>query len=519
MEAQLSTDLEQLVTTIRNVSDDYDCFPIKQLVRAVCSEAERLERMWRSERTRRKQFASFTQLVGRRIVEVLAGLDAAEEPLIDSYLSGLLFFQSSAAELMKRLQLEEAHHAGCMEKIDDSNAVRREYELDRFHLAAMKTLRDLQTQLSYLDEKLQPLFAGIRRAEDNATLTWAYVQGPLLEERWQQLETEAQRQGGGQHGLWRGVNSDLAKLLSAMLGAKLGLDWDEQGRWKEKGGFDPTDPFCTIFDPGFAEKKGTEESGKEKADADKADSSSKGKKRRKGEKTADTATDEPGSPSAAAAVSLLPLTPLAAPPSSLLSAFNASCDLELTQLLQRRQAVETSSSLSSAARQAELSRVDDDVQQLMEEWTGDVVETLCGWRAVQEMEARRGEEEKALQAAAEEQRLKREQETAALQSELDGLRQQHASQLSLLETELRAEEERDRRRYGGRSVSTHCAAVSAAGAESGGGEVVVAAAASDCRGGRDRTDHGRRRARRTPPPSRGCCWLGTLRTGRRGKTS
>ena len=246
LEDALSKELEELVTSLRNLSDTYEVFPIKHLMKAVCHQVDRLELLWRSERSRRKQLAAYTPIVGKRIVEALAGLDVAEEPLIDGFLSALLFFHASASEVLQRLLVEEANHASAMEKIDESNTQRKDYELDRYHLQLMKTLRDLQTQLSYLDEKTTPLFHQMRAAEQNAVLVWAYVQGPLMEERWGEVEAD----GKGSGGLWRGINSELAKVLSGLLGMKGGLEW-EGGRWRGKAGFDPTDPFCPIFDPGF----------------------------------------------------------------------------------------------------------------------------------------------------------------------------------------------------------------------------------------------------------------------------
>ena len=222
MEEGLGAEVSELVSALRNLSDSYEVFPITHLLRSISHLIDRIDQHWRTERQRRKHLPAFTPIVGRRVVEALAALDVREEPLVDGYLAAVLFFQAAAGEIRQRLVVEEGNHAGLMEKVDESNVTRREYEMDRYHLQLMKVMRDLQTQLTYLDEKTKPLYGQMRKLEDEAKLVWAMAQGQMLEERWAEVEGE----GKGSGGLFRGINAELAKVLSGLLGLQAGVEWE-----------------------------------------------------------------------------------------------------------------------------------------------------------------------------------------------------------------------------------------------------------------------------------------------------
>ena len=246
-EQAIEVRLEELIALIRNINDEYDVYPIKQTIQHLSADIDTIDSHWRHERHRRKYLASFLPIVGKRLVQTLGALDATEEAVVDGYLSGVLFFKASCVELMKRMLVEESNHASVCEKLDDSATMRREYEMDRYHLALMKLLRDLQTQLSYLNEKLVPLHPQLRRVEDDARATWVYCQSVLLEDRWAELEKEDTAGS-----LFRGVNSELAKVLTALI------------RTNRMGGeVDVHDPFETVYDPGYREDEEEEEEERE----------------------------------------------------------------------------------------------------------------------------------------------------------------------------------------------------------------------------------------------------------------
>ena len=160
----------------------------------------------------------------------------------------MLFFKASCVELMKRMLVEESNHASVCEKLDDSATMRREYEMDRYHLALMKLLRDLQTQLSYLNEKLVPLHPQLRRLEDDARATWIYCQSvhtgrPL---------GRARERGHGRRPFQRNQQR-----------AGQGADWAHTGRHRMGGEVDVRDPFETVYDPGYREDEEEEEEERE----------------------------------------------------------------------------------------------------------------------------------------------------------------------------------------------------------------------------------------------------------------
>ena len=246
-ERALESRLEELIALIRNINDDYDVHPIKQTIGALTSDIDAIDAHWRHERHRRKYLAAFLPIVGRRMVQTLGALDAAEEVAVDGYLSAVLFFKASCVELMKRMVVEESNHASVCEKLDDSATMRREYEMDRYHLALMKMLRDLQTQLTYLNEKLLPLHPQLRRLEDDARATWIYCQSVILEDRWAELDKEDTAGS-----LFKGVNSELAKVLTGLMRAS-----------RMGGEVDVRDPFETVYDPGYREDEEEEEEERE----------------------------------------------------------------------------------------------------------------------------------------------------------------------------------------------------------------------------------------------------------------
>ena len=246
-EQAIEARLEELIALIRNINDEYDVYPIKQTIQHLSADIDAIDAHWRHERHRRKYLASFLPIVGRRLIQTLGTLDAAEEAVVDGYLSAVLFFKASCVELTKRVLVEESNHASVCEKLDDSATMRREYEMDRYHLALMKLLRDLQTQLSYLNEKLAPLHPQLRRVEDDARATWVYCQSAILEDRWAELEKD-----DAAGSLFKGINSELAKVLTGLVRAH-----------RMSGEVDVRDPFETVYDPGYREDEEEEEEERE----------------------------------------------------------------------------------------------------------------------------------------------------------------------------------------------------------------------------------------------------------------
>ena len=478
MEEGLSREVEELVTSLRNLSDSYEVYPIVHLLRAIAQHVDRIDLHWRTERSRRKHLAAFIPIVGRRVVEALAALDVAEEPLVDAHLAAVLFFQAASTEIRQRLTVEEANHAGLMEKLDESNLTRRDYEMDRYHLQLMKVMRDLQTQLTYLDEKTKPLYPQMRRGEDEAKLVWALVQGPLLEERWAEVEGE----GKGAGGLWRGINAELAKVLSGLLGMQGGVEWEE-GKWRSKRGFDPLDPFSTVFDPGFAQDKGKEgkeeKEGKEQlGDGERGKKKGKDKKRedssRSGQSTVEQTSaqrdseDEskqqqqeviaapipsPGVQTTqavpkdagsdqATAVSPAPADSPASgvPPAALLAPFTSAHSPAMADTLHQRAAIQADRSLSAAERSAALQALDADVAALLQGWAGEVIEVVSAWKAAREADDHRGNLDDV-----HDQHRQSADALGVVREELRQVRERQAKERQALEEEAREKREEEER--------------------------------------------------------------------------
>jgi len=242
-ELDFTKSLEQLVTYIRNLSDDYHIFPIKDLLRLITDQIALCERSLAQERARRKVFAAHSEMIGRPIIDCLAKSDLAEEGIQDRYIGALKMFDSATKNLLSRMLHEEQSHAETMESFDESSTEKRQLELDRFHLTLCKITKEIQQQLSYLDESLTPIFEQLRELEDRTHHVWVHVQGELLEQRWSVLTHPSEGR------IFRGINPELAKVLSGLLGMKGGMMVDPiTGCFKPREPFDATDPFDTIFD-------------------------------------------------------------------------------------------------------------------------------------------------------------------------------------------------------------------------------------------------------------------------------
>ena len=285
-ELELTKTLEQLVTCIRNLNEEYHLFPIQELVRLTNEHILYCERGLAQERNRRKIFANHTEIVGRPIVDALSKADLAEEAVQNSYMDALKMFEAAVVELLRKMLSEEQAHASAMEKLDESSTDKRKLETDRFHLNVCKLAKEIQQQLSYLDENLTPIFESLREMEDKTHHVWVHVQGELLEQRWQALlhPTEGR--------LFRGINPELAKVLTGLLGMKGGLAVDPlTGTFQPKTPFDPSDPFDTIFD---YQKQAEAE--RERAELDSDDDSdlegSSRRKKKKGSTDADSDEDD-----------------------------------------------------------------------------------------------------------------------------------------------------------------------------------------------------------------------------------
>lgn len=98
------------------------------------------------------------------------------------------------------------------------------------------------------------MFAKLRKMEEKTRATWIFIQTNLLLDRRNEVRNPAEGQ------LFRGVNPDLAKVLSGLLGMQGGIMVDPTtGKFKAKDPYDPTDPFACIIDPGFAPQQSEEE--------------------------------------------------------------------------------------------------------------------------------------------------------------------------------------------------------------------------------------------------------------------
>jgi len=286
-EMELTKTLEQLVTSIRNLNEDYQLYPIKELVRLCSEHIQYAERGLEQERNRRKIFASHTEIVGRPIVDALSKADLAEEGVQNSYMDALKLYEQAVLDATKKMLVEEQAHATAMEKLDESATDKRTLEVNKYHLTLCRLAKEIQQQLSYLDENLTPILESLRDMEDKTHQVWVHVQGELLEARWAALlhPTEGR--------LFRGINPELAKVLTGLLGMKGGLAVDPlTGCFGPKVPYDPSDPFETIFDYQAAEKAAREREG----ESDLSDSDDEtGKRRKKGKTDADDGEESDGS--------------------------------------------------------------------------------------------------------------------------------------------------------------------------------------------------------------------------------
>ena len=85
-----------------------------------------------------------------------------------------------------------------------------------YHRDLMKLMKNVQIQLADFEERLQPIFYNLRRLEEKLRHGWIRIQGEMLEDRMEIVRNPPEGR------LFRGINPDLALVLSGLLGMQGG---------------------------------------------------------------------------------------------------------------------------------------------------------------------------------------------------------------------------------------------------------------------------------------------------------
>lgn len=237
---------EQLHSAIRNITDDYYIYAITELVRLVCTSIQQIEYSHNNEQRRRKLFASHVEIIGQSILDALITTDTLQESTHHSYITAYKLFAYIAIDIIRKIGNEQKLHATAMEQLEISSIEKRTYELDRYHLQIVRLCKEIQVQLTYLDERVRPINEELRECESKIHSNWVYIQGTLLEERFNELLLSHDGK------LFRGINPDLAKVLAGLLGMKNGMICNPAtGIYQPRERYNGRDPFCGLLDPGW----------------------------------------------------------------------------------------------------------------------------------------------------------------------------------------------------------------------------------------------------------------------------
>jgi len=238
----VTSDMTNIINTIRK--DDYNISSVTNQCRRIQQQIMHLLREIEHERTRRRAFGSHVEVVGLPIVKALNDLDLVEKKVQDMLTIQLNTFNFGINSVLERIS--RLHEKFAAAKNATSNTIGGEEKLKRLqqkqHLKMIKQAKAVGDKCSALRDELAALNEDIEFADNRITERHEQVMTSLLQEREQQVADSSTN-------LFRGINPDMSKVLSGLLGMKGGFLYDEKTcTLKRAEPFDPADPFTGIVD-------------------------------------------------------------------------------------------------------------------------------------------------------------------------------------------------------------------------------------------------------------------------------
>lgn len=242
--AQIASLLEEVGNRIAAISIDCNILPIMATLKELHEVIVRSEQRIVQERNRRRVFASHVELVGENIIRKLIEVDKREAEIIDEYWHTLRYFDGQVQEIRSTMMARESAYLSTMEAI--TNEEDRKTEQMQFHRAMVELVRMIQGELINFLERVKGYDAEIQTRVDESHAVLVDIQSIYLPKRLNELRNPPQGR------LFRGINPDLAKVLTGLIGMlRSGIRINPKTHcYEPRAPFDPADPFQTITDPG-----------------------------------------------------------------------------------------------------------------------------------------------------------------------------------------------------------------------------------------------------------------------------
>jgi len=237
-----TSDMPNAINTIRN--EDYTITEVRNQCRILQQHIMNLFRGIEQERTRRRGFGAHVEVVGVPIIKALSDLDFMEKKVQDALVVKLNAFNFSINEVLKRIAKLDEKFAAIKKAAANTpggdDKLKREQQ--KQHLRMIKKAKVIGEKCLKLRGDLSKLKSTLDDAAQNASDQHDHVANELLNKREEEVAAKSTN-------LFRGINPDMAKVLSGLLGMKGGFVFDEKSQTLLRAEpFDPTDPFAGIVD-------------------------------------------------------------------------------------------------------------------------------------------------------------------------------------------------------------------------------------------------------------------------------
>ena len=238
----LNGELNNAIESINN--DNFNIFPIRILLKLAINQIENMRIILIDEKKRRLTFPNYNEITGKEISEQLSELDIKESIALDDYFAAFDLFIKEAKKILHEIALVDDDYHINIKDIANNNHLLLENMTDTYHRKILILLRSLQTHLKFLEERHTPTMSNIIKLNKELLYSWDYIKTTLLPKRMKLIGTPAEGR------LFKGINPELAKLLSGLLSMKDGIKIDQEtGKYIAKHNYDPDDPFGPITDP------------------------------------------------------------------------------------------------------------------------------------------------------------------------------------------------------------------------------------------------------------------------------
>jgi hypothetical protein len=253
--------LRILDVKIRTLKDDYNVSPLLEQMRHVVVEIDTIRKAIDTERARRKGFAAHAPIVGDAIIDQFKKIDTDEVGIMNQWLQLVSELMVRLSSINEQFVAEEEKHAAELERMADlaTEAARRDENL-RYHAKLIDLTKSVQAREHEFAEALRgtTTTTGInqltREMNKRMMRGLVWVRDRLIERRIRELRSLEASAGR----VFRGINPELAKILTGLIGMQGGLYLDEKtGHVKARTEFDPNDPFATIEDRPIEVKEDT----------------------------------------------------------------------------------------------------------------------------------------------------------------------------------------------------------------------------------------------------------------------